>query len=525
MKKVLTVLYLLLALLLLDSIFALIFKDMIYVLITSFVALGVGVSLLVLSYLLVIKPLNLLRSKTAKSGKMDIVELSYLSRDTKLTGLGIRIGFLFEQLRSQLKALFNGIRNTAVDNSAVARNMTRFARDFSDMNNSVKKVNASIQNISAAIEELNASIEEISSSSQGLARSAQDLSETANNVSGNASKGEGALKETGKKMNDFKVKVKQISDQAGALTNYINLINQAVAIISNISDQTNLLALNAAIEAARAGDAGKGFAVVADEIRKLAEESKNAALNIGNNLKGVISGIGEISQNISNVNEQLEGILKNNQETTSTIISILDSVSAMNSPISNIAASSEELSASTEEMTSASQNITDMSTEVSEEMGKIEEKINQISSKLDELLSNTQKSIAEIQEVVGGLTTYTIYSKEEFANQLQEAINAHKNWLSKLEAGVENETVVDLETDPHRCNFGILMYSVTPPDEIKEEWKKVEALHSNVHEYGGKAIAALESKNISSARENLSYAESNANDLIKILQDLQLKLK
>lgn len=71
-----------------------------------------------------------------------------------------------------------------------------------------------------------------------------------------------------------------VSDKLEIINSKASGVNTIVEAITKIADQANLLSLNAALESDKAGEHGKGFAIIAQEIRRLADRTGVATLDI-----------------------------------------------------------------------------------------------------------------------------------------------------------------------------------------------------------------------------------------------------
>ncbi|WP_317046402.1 methyl-accepting chemotaxis protein [Breznakibacter xylanolyticus] len=138
-------------------------------------------------------------------------------------------------------------------------------------------------------------------------------------------------------------------------------------IINSISTQTNLLALNAAVEAARAGDAGRGFAVVAGEVRKLSENTQQAARVIDKLSKTSLSNTEQawhllevVLPEFEQTNQLIKEISTSSNEQKVGAEQINMAVQQMVSVTSQNSASSEELASSSEELASQAENLKEL---------------------------------------------------------------------------------------------------------------------------------------------------------------------
>ena len=183
-------------------------------------------------------------------------------------------------------------------------------------------------------------------------------------------------------------------------------IGEIVETISGIAAQTNLLALNAAIEAARAGEHGRGFAVVAEEVRKLAEQSQEAAQKIAELITGIQAdtdnAVASMQQGRSAVSAGAQSV-ESLRETFDRIQGFVDEVSKA---VNGMAESIQSIAGDTKKIASEVSGIDTQGRMVSDEMQSVSAATEEQSASTEEIASSSDSLAKLAQDLQGSLKKF-----------------------------------------------------------------------------------------------------------------------
>ena len=221
----------------------------------------------------------------------------------------------------------------------------------------VERLETTSEDCAAALQESYAGMEEVASAACAAAASAGRGSELAARTEALSSQAFGQVQEV---LRDVAAGARgaQTSGQTLERVGHsVEAIEGFLGRIQAIADQTNLLALNAAIEAARAGEAGRGFAVVAEEVRKLAEDSREAAQEVGRRMEDLSRDTREALESHREGRSRLEEALGAANRMERELQETLERIGELGGVMQDMAAASQEQAATGQEMTASMDQI------------------------------------------------------------------------------------------------------------------------------------------------------------------------
>jgi methyl-accepting chemotaxis protein len=290
------------------------------------------------------------------------------------------LGHAFHDMTSSLREMVSEVGAAASSMGAatdqVASGAEEAGRAVAEIADAVTDVAQGAERQVRAVENVRSAAAQMAATSIDSATAARATAEAADEARETAREGAASAHAATEAMGAVTEASSAATAAIGGLGEKSRAIGGIVDTITAIAEQTNLLALNAAIEAARAGEQGRGFAVVAEEVRKLAEESQDAARSIAGligEIQRETAGAVEVvergaqrttdgaaiveqaQQAFARISDQVEAVSGRVTEIAGAVEELSDTSERMNGEIADVAAVAEQTSASSEQVSASTQ--------------------------------------------------------------------------------------------------------------------------------------------------------------------------
>jgi methyl-accepting chemotaxis protein WspA len=286
-------------------------------------------------------------------GVAEKISTGDLTTRVQATGDLDEIGKLETAFRTMTENLSSLIRQVQQSGIQITSSATQIAA-------SGKQLEATITEQVASTNQVAATARSIAATSGQLVKTMDEVQNSSHVTAQSAGDSQKDLMQMEKTMRKLADSTGSISAKLGVISDKANNINSIVTTITKVADQTNLLSLNAAIEAEKAGEYGTGFAVVAREIRRLADQTAVATLDIETMVKemqgAVSTGVMEMDkftkdveqgvEDVRNIGDKLESIIEQVQNLTPRFQQVTGSMEGQSQGAQQISESMVQLSES-----------------------------------------------------------------------------------------------------------------------------------------------------------------------------------
>ena len=276
----------------------------------------------------------------------------------------------FHRMGGNLTRLVSEIQRSGVQINTAATQIASAGR----------QLEATVAEQLASTNEVSATSQEIAATSRALVQTMDEVDRQASDTAGAAARSQDDLNRMEAMMRSLATSTAEISAKLDTMNERAGSIGSVVSTITKVADQTNLLSLNAAIEAEKAGEYGAGFAVVAREIRRLADQTAVATL--------------EIEQMVREMQAAVTGGVMEMNRFSSAVATSVDDVVRVSDQVEEVIQQVQGLGPRFQQVGEAVQQQSEGAQQISEAMAQLSEAAQQTS----DAIADTNSSLVQLED-------------------------------------------------------------------------------------------------------------------------------